>query len=245
MSTDIEGYPNLPEVHEALDVLVVAPHPDDAELGMGGAIRKLIQQGKRVGIVDLTDGEPTPFGNAEIRAAETIKASSALGLAWRYNLGMKNRYLESSLDNRHRLAGLFRLARPRWIFAPYWVDSHPDHVAATELVEASRFWSKLSKSTLPGEPFHPDRIFYYFCIHLKMIPQPAFILDISEQWPAKAASIDAYQSQFVAGRSIDPPSFLERFREEAAFWGRSIGVRYGEPFASREPVGIQHFESLI
>jgi len=238
-------FPNLPDVTHPLDVLVVAPHPDDAELGMGGAICKMLQQGRRVGIVDLTSGEPTPHGTLEIRAAETAIATAALGNPWRYNLGMRNRFLEASLENRHRLAGLFRLTRPRWIFAPYWSDAHPDHVAATELIEAARFWSKLSKSDLAGQPYHPERIYYYYCIHLKMVPQPSFILDITEQWPAKAASIDAYQSQFVAGRSSEPPSFTERLREEAAFWGKSIGVRYGEPFTSKEPIGMKGFESLI
>ena len=245
MNTALKDFPNLPDVTQPLDVLVVAPHPDDAELGMGGAIIKLLQQGRRVGIVDLTTGEPTPHGTPEIRALETLAASKALGVTWRYNLGMKNRFLEPTLENRHRLAGLFRLARPRWIFAPYWSDAHPDHVAATELVEAARFWSKLSKSDLAGQPYHPERIYYYFCIHLKLVAQPAFILDITEQWPAKAASIDAYQSQFVTGRSGEPPSFVERLREDAAFWGKAIGVRYGEPFASKEPIGIKGFDQLI
>ena len=238
-------YPNLPDVSKPLDVLVVAPHPDDAELGMGGAICKLIKQGKRVGVVDLTDGEPTPFGSPEIRASETDIASKLLGLSWRFNLGLKNRFLESNLENRHRLAGLFRLAKPRWIFAPYWSDAHPDHVAATELVEAARFWSKLSKSDIPGEPYHPERIYYYYCIHLKLVPQPAFVLDITDEWATKAASIEAYQSQFVTGRKIVPEGFMERYREEAGFWGKTIGVRYGEPFASKEPIGMTDFLSLI
>ncbi len=237
-------FQHLPDLSVALDVLVVAPHPDDAELGMGGAICKWVQQGKKVGIVDLTTGEPTPFGSPEIRAEETKVATKALGVTWRYNLGMKNRFLEPTLENRHRLASLFRLARPRWIFAPYWSDAHPDHVAATELVEAARFWSKLSKSDLAGEPYHPERIFYYFCIHLKLVPQPAFILDITDQWPSKAASIEAYQSQFVTGRTAQPP-FVEKLREDAAFWGRAIGVRYGEPFASKEPIGMKNLDSLI
>jgi N-acetylglucosamine malate deacetylase 1 len=237
-------YQQLPDVKEPLDVLVVAPHPDDAELGMGGAICKLIKQGKRVGVVDLTNGEPTPFGSPEIRAIETQRASDCLGVTWRFNLGLKNRFLEASLENRHRLAGLFRLTRPRWIFAPYWSDAHPDHVAATELVEAARFWSKLSKSDIPGEPYHPERIYYYFCIHLKLVPQPAFVLDISDEWATKAASIEAYQSQFVTGKKIEAQGFIERYREEAGFWGKTIGVRYGEPFASKEPIGMQDFQSL-
>ena len=244
MSLQNIDFTDLPDVTNPLDVLVVAPHPDDAELGMGGAICKMLQQGKRVGIVDLTSGEPTPHGSPEIRVAETAIATATLGVTWRTNLGMKNRFLEPTLENRHRLASLFRLTRPRWIFAPYWSDAHPDHTAATELVEAARFWSKLTKSDLAGAPFHPERIYYYFCIHLKLVPQPAFILDITDQWPVKAKSINAYQSQFVTGRP-DSPTFLEKLREDAAFWGRAIGVRYGEPFASKEPIGMMNFDSLI
>ena len=251
MNLDHAAFPDLPDLSQPLDVLVVAPHPDDAELGMGGAICKMIHQGHRVGIVDLTNGEPTPFGSPEVRAIETAIATKALGNPWRYNLGLKNRFLEPTIENRHRLASLFRLARPRWIFAPYWSDAHPDHTAATELVEAARFWSKLSKSDLEGKPFHPERIYYYFCIHLKLVPQPAFILDITDEWPAKADSIEAYQSQFVTGRQFvtgqltDPPSFIEKLREDAAFWGKAIGVRYGEPFASKEPIGMKNLDSLV
>jgi N-acetylglucosamine malate deacetylase 1 len=238
-------YPNLPKLVRPLDVLVVAPHPDDAELGMGGSIAKMLRDGLQVGVVDLTNGEPTPYGTPEIRALETQAASDALGIVWRTNLGMRNRFLEPTLENRHRLAGLFRLTRPRWIFAPYWQDAHPDHIAATSLVEAARFWSKLTKSDLAGEPFHPKRIFYYYCIHLKHIPQPAWISDISQHWEQKAASIRAYHSQFIQGREDVEPSLLEQFREEAATWGRAIGVRYGEPFASKEPLGMTSFDSLI
>lgn len=240
-----EAYPNLMVPERPLDILVVAPHPDDAELGMGGTISKLVAGGWQVGILDLTDGEPTPYGSPECRAKETREANEILGSPWRYNLGWKNRFLESSLENRHRLAGLFRLTKPRWIFAPYWQDAHPDHVAATELVEAARFWSKLSKSDLAGSPFHPERIFYYFCIHLKLHPQPAWIMDISDQWDAKSRAIEAYRSQFIVGReSLDPP-FVDRLREEAAYWGKLICTRYGEPFASKEPIGLRDLANLI
>jgi N-acetylglucosamine malate deacetylase 1 len=237
-------YPDLPPIDSPLDILVVAPHPDDAELGMGGTIALLCSQGKKVGVLDLTNGEPTPYGSPEIRREETAIANHALGNPWRYNVGMRNRYLEPSIENRHRLAGLFRLTKPRWIFAPYWSDAHPDHVAATELVEAARFWSKLTKSDIPGEPFHPSRIFYYYCIHLKLVPQPAFIVDITQHWESKAASVNAYQSQFVTGRGSESLSFLERYREEAGFWGKAIGSRYGEPFASKEPIALRDLESL-
>lgn len=228
-----------------LDVLVIAPHPDDAELGMGGAILKMIDEGLRVGVLDLTDGEPTPHGTPELRAEETAQATELLGLGWRENLGLTNRCLEPTLEARGKLAEVFRRTRPRWLFAPYWEDAHPDHVAATPLIEAARFWSKLSKSELAGEPHHPERIYNYYCVHLKLTPQPAFILDISDQWETKLAAISCYQSQFVTGRPSEPPTFLDGLRDEAAYWGKAIGARYGEPFSCREPIGLRSLETLV
>jgi len=227
-----------------LDILVIAPHPDDAELGMAGAILKFKAEGRRVGVLDLTNGEPTPHGSVETRQRETSAATSILGLDWRGNLGLPNRSLEPTLEARAQLAGVIRQQRPRWLFAPYWIDAHPDHVAASELVDAARFWAKLTKSDLPGEPHHPQRIYNYFCIHLRQAIVPAFVLDISEHWEKKAASIAAYQSQFVTGRTTEPPTFLDQLRDEAAYWGKMIGVRYGEPFACREPLGLRSMAEL-
>lgn len=227
---------------ETLDVLVVAPHPDDAELGIGGGIVQLLRKGLKVGIVDLTTGEPTPHGTPERRAAETARASEILGLPWRRNLELPNRALQASLDARARLAELFRETRPRWIFAPYWIDAHPDHLAAIELVEAARFWSKLTKTTMAGSPFHPARIFNYYCIHLKQHLQPAFVLDISDVWPIKLQAIQAYESQFGSEQKA---GFFERIEIEARYWGASIGVTYGEPLTCREPLGLRDLTALI
>jgi N-acetylglucosamine malate deacetylase 1 len=228
-----------------LDILVIAPHPDDAELGMGGAILKFKKEGRRVGVLDLTNGEPTPHGSPEIRAKETASASVVLGLDWRDNLGLPNRSLEATIDARAKVAGVIRQQRPRWLFAPYWIDAHPDHVAATQLVEAARFWAKLTKTDLPGEPHHPQRIYNYYCVHLKMAPQPEFVLDISNEWEQKLAAIRCYESQFITGRSTEPPVFLDALRDEAAYWGKAIGTRYGEPFACREPVGLTTMLGLL
>jgi len=228
-----------------LDILVIAPHPDDAELGMAGAILKFKKEGLRVGVLDLTSGEPTPHGSPEIRARETAAATAILRLDWRENLGLPNRSLEATLENRAKLASVIRQQRPRWLFAPYWIDAHPDHVAATQLVEAARFWAKLTKTDLPGEPHHPQRIYNYYCVHLKMAPQPAFVLDITEEWEQKLAAIRCYESQFIAGRSKSPPMFIDALRDEAAYWGKAIGTQYGEPFACREPVGIRTTVGLI
>ncbi len=228
-----------------LDVLVIAPHPDDAELGAAGGILRMLAEGLRVGVLDLTSGEPTPHGSPEIRARETAAADAVLGLTWRGNLGLPNRELEATLENRRLLAEIFRLARPARLLAPYWVDAHPDHTAAVELVEAARFWAKLTKTEMRGEPFHPRRIYHYYCVHLKLAPQPAFVLDISEYWERKAAAIACYESQFITGRDPGPPSFLEKLRDQASWWGQTIGVRYGEPYASREPIGVKGWGELV
>ena len=230
---------------ETLDILVIAPHPDDAELGMGGAIMRFLDEGLKVGILDLTSGEPTPYGTPEKRQAETSEATKILGVPWRQNLGLPNRSLEPTLEARAKIAGVIRTTRPRWLFAPFWEDAHPDHVAATQLVEAARFWAKLTKTEMPGTPFHPERIYNYYCVHLKMAPQPAFILDISRDWERKLAAIECFHSQFIEGRSTEPPTFLDRLRDEAAFWGKTIGVAYGEPFQCREPLGLKSCQNLI
>lgn len=230
---------------EPLDFLVVAPHPDDAELGMGGTIAKMIDEGMRVGVLDLTTGEPTPHGSEEIRQLETAKATDALKLTWRGSAGLTNRKLEATLEARELIASFFRMLRPRWLFAPYWVDAHPDHVAATELVEAARFWSKLSKTDMPGERYHPERIYYYYCIHLRLAIQPSWIVDISEHWERKIDSVKAYESQFITGRPQDPPTFLDRVRDDAAYWGKLINRPYGEPFATREPLALNSLRDLF
>lgn len=228
-----------------LDVLVIAPHPDDAELGMGGAILQFRAEGLRVGVLDLTSGEPTPFGSPEIRDAETAAATKILELDWRENLGLPNRSLEHTLENRRKLAEVFRRVRPKWLFAPYWVDAHPDHVAATSMIEAARFWSKLTKTDMAGEPFHPPRILYYWCVHLRVVDPPSFVVDISEHWDRKRAALECYASQFITGRPMEPPTLIDRLRDQAAYWGWSIGTRYAEPFWSREPIGVRGLKELL
>jgi bacillithiol biosynthesis deacetylase BshB1 len=236
---------NLEFPAQPLDVLVIAPHPDDAELGMAGAILRYKADGRRVGVLDLTSGEPTPFGSLELRAQETAQATKILGLDWRGNLGLPNRSLQSTLESRALLAGVFRQLRPRLLFSPFWVDAHPDHVAAVDLIEAARFWSKLTKTEMPGEPHHPARVLYYNCVHLRLVEKPAFVLDITPFWEQKLASIQCYRSQFITGRAQTPPTFIDRLRDQAAYWGWSIGTAYAEAFHSREPVGISSMRDLI
>jgi bacillithiol biosynthesis deacetylase BshB1 len=228
-----------------LDALVVAPHPDDAELGMGGTIIRLIQHGWSLGILDLTSGEPTPLGSTQKRSEETAAANAALGRPWRENLGLPNRSLEPTLLHRRSLAAVFRRVRPRLLFAPYWEDAHPDHTAAAKLVEDARFWSKLTKSDIAGEPFYPARILYYFSVHLRIAERPSLVLDISEQVDGKVAALKCYRSQLVDNQPAGGPGVIESVCDRTRFWGQLAGVRHAEPFASREPIGLALLDGLL
>lgn len=228
-----------------LDLLVIAPHPDDAEIGVGGTLLRSRAQGMRVGIIDLTSGEPTPHGSPEIRASETAAATEILGVDWRENLGLPNRSLEATLEARRALAGVFRRTRPKILCMPYWEDAHPDHVAATQLAEAARFWAKLSKTDFPGEPYWPPIVLYYFSIHLRTHPRPAFVMDISDEIEAKMRAIACYESQFAAGRNSRSLGPVNDIRDRARYWGWSIGASYGEPFASREEIGLRSLAALL
>jgi bacillithiol biosynthesis deacetylase BshB1 len=225
--------------------LVIAPHPDDAEIGMGGTIPLLLSEGRRVGILELTDGEPTPLGSRAGRRRETEAATQVLGVEWRRQLDLPNRKLEHTLEARWAVAAVIRETRPRVLFAPYWEDAHPDHVAATALVEAARFWAKLTKTDLPGEPHYPQHIFYYFNMHLRAHERPAFVLDVSDHFETKIRAVACYASQFGPERGPDGARFIDDLRARGRYWGWTIGRTYGEPFASREPVGLIGLGSLV
>ena len=212
---------------------------------MGGTIIRLLEHGWSLGILDLTNGEPTPLGTPVRRAAETAAANAALGNPWRQNLGLPNRSLEPSLAHRRSLAAVFRRVRPRLLFAPYWEDAHPDHTAATKLVEDARFWSKLSKSDIPGEPFHPSRILYYFSVHLRIVERPSLAIDISDQLERKVAALRCFQSQLVENQPEGRPGVIESVCDRTRYWGHFIGVRHAEPFASREPIGLRGLDDVL
>jgi len=228
-----------------LDVLAVGPHPDDVVLGMGGAVLSFKQAGLRVGILDLTTGEPTPHGSLATRAAETAEATGVLGVDVRVRLDLPNRHLEPTLDARRQVASVFRRYRPRLVFLPYWEDAHPDHLAATQLIEAARFWAKLTKTDMPFKPHYPEKLVYYYSIHLRLHPTPSFILDISAHLDRKMQAIRCYQSQFVTGRSDRFPTLLDDLRDRARYWGSCIGVAYGEAFRTREQVGLRRIDALV
>ena len=216
--------------------LVVAPHPDDAELGMGGTMILLKHTGNRVVIMDLSSGEPTPYGSDEKRGRETGKASAVLGVKERLNLGLPNRYLCDDKESRLLLAEKIRIIRPDALFIPLAEDAHPDHVAAHSLCTGARFYAKYTKISLEGDPWYVGHVFHYSCSHLRAIPRYSFLVDISIFFEKKIEAVRCYRSQF-----IDNPknrSVFECVRSRDKYFGSLIGAEYAEPFFSSEALAV-------
>ena len=224
------------------NILVVGPHPDDQELGMGGSIIRLAQQGHDVLLLDMTNGEPTPHGSPEIREREWTAAAKILGVKRRL-LGLTNRQVEHSLASRHAVAGVIREHQASIVFLPYFEDAHPDHLATTRIVEDARFDAKLTKIDLPGQPIYPKWLIYYYCTHLRHVASPSFCMDITEQMDAKERSILAYESQFVIPEKNR--KIVDWLREMNGYMGSRIGTRYAEPFFTREPLGLASLDGVV
>ncbi len=225
-----------------MNIIVVGPHPDDQELGMGGTIARLADQGHDVLLLDMTDGEPTPHGDPETRAAEAARAAGILGVKRRL-LGLPNRVLEHSIEARHCVAGAIREHRAEMVFTPALPDAHPDHAATTRIVEDARFDAKLTKTDLPGEPIYPRRLFYYYCTHLLTIPQPDFLVDITGYEDRKRSAILAYQTQFVLPESNR--GIVDSLDASAGYFGSRIRTAAAEPFSTKEPLGLASLDSLV
>ena len=221
-------------------ILVIGPHPDDQELGMGGTIVKLVRQGHRVHVVDMTNGEPTPRGSVETRAREAAAAARVMGVE-RTLLGLKNREVTHDVASRHKLAALIRVHRPDWLFLPYPTDAHPDHVAVTRIGEDARFDAKLTKTDIPGEPWHPRRIIYYFCTHLRINFPATFCVDVSDTIEDKMRACACYESQ---GLGADG-GLGQMVRTVAAYFGTRINTAYAEPFFTYEMLGFAGLDQLI
>jgi bacillithiol biosynthesis deacetylase BshB1 len=237
-------------------ILVVAPHPDDAELGMGGTIARLADQGHRVTILDLTDGSPTPSGTRETRLPEAAMALQALapaggtGSLSRILLDLPNRTVEHTIVARHKVAGVIRAVQADIVFMPHPEDAHPDHLAATRIAEDARFDAKLTGLALPlppgftsmGPPLYPRWVIYYFCSHLRTVPQPSFVFDITGCEARKRASIMAYRTQFVENeKNRHVPDWIAA---QDRYMGSRINAAAGEAFWMREPMGLTGLASL-
>ncbi|TVQ54005.1 MAG: bacillithiol biosynthesis deacetylase BshB1 [Phycisphaerales bacterium] len=224
------------------NILVVGPHPDDQELGMGGTIARLAEQGHRVLLLDMTNGEPTPFGDPETRAKEAAAAAKILGVERRL-LGLPNRMVVHSIEARHQVAGVIREHQAEIVFTPYFEDAHPDHIATTRIVEDARFDAKLSKIDLPGDPIYPRWLFYYYCTHLRHVANPSFLIDTAGYEQRKREAIVAYETQFV--KPEKNRRVVDWLEAQGRYFGSRVGTDAAEPFFTKEPIGLNGFSSLV
>jgi len=242
-------------VPESLDILAIAAHRDDIEQTCGGTLLKAAQRGQRTGILDLTQGEMGTRGTAEDRAHEADDAAKMLQVSWRRALDIPDGRVENTWENRLKVANAIRETRPRVVILPYWKGRHPDHYTASVLGYEACFLAGLAKLAVSHQPsaasrgiskqkdsLPPHRPFKIVYATLYYDIRPSFVVDISQQFEAKFASILAYRSQFSdqeAGKDLFPAEKEIRARVEAMarFYGMLGGVTYAEPFLQKE-VGL-------
>ena len=230
-----------------LDILSIAAHRDDVEQTCGGTLLKAAQRGQRTGILDLTQGEMGTRGTAEQRAREASDAAAILGSQWRRALNIPDGRVENTWENRLKVAAVIRETRPRVLILPYWKGRHPDHYTASILGYEACFLAGLAKLAIGSasserQPLAPHRPFKIVYATLYYDIRPTFVVDISDQFEAKFASILAYKSQFSnqdAGKDLFPAHEEIRARVDAMarFYGMLGGVTHAEPFLQKE-VGL-------
>ncbi len=224
-----------------MKIACIGSHPDDVELAMGGTLLRLVEKGNEVVLIDLSDGEPTPFGSVEIREKESKEAARILGVN-RISLQNKNRYFLDTFNAREELAEVFRENKIDLIFTHYEFDSHPDHTYASKITDAARFYSKLTKSNMKGEPHFPKKIIYYFPNHIHLNLLPSFCIDITKYIDTKLKALYSYHSQFIAkGNGI----VIEEIKCVNKYYGLRIGKEFAEPFFLRESIDLDFFKDLI
>jgi N-acetylglucosamine malate deacetylase 1 len=224
---------------EPLDVLAFAPHPDDAEIGCGGALALAARRGRRVGVVDLTDGERATRGSPKRRAAEKSEATRILGLSERIALGLPDGELGRSREAVALVVEVLRDLSPYTVLAPNDVDRHPDHEAAGRLVRQGCFEAGLG-SVGSGALHRPAHQFSYMA-HSPF--DPSFVVDISAVWEQKRAAVACYRSQFSPDGSgpataLSGGGFLKLLEVRTRWFGAMIGGRHGEPYLCRGPVPL-------
>ncbi len=227
---------------ERLDVIAVGAHPDDVEIACGGTLAKLVTQGYRVGIVDLTDGEPTPGSpGPEVRLAEADRAAKVLGIHERINLQLPNRRLFDNFENRVALATEFRRWRPRLVigFGAKTPMASPDHFQAMQITDAAVFYSRLTKwdDYFGGLCVHAisRQLYFRLAFEPDLIPGEAshLTVDIGATLDAKVQSVLCYETQF-AGK----PYIEQRVRAAALVSGTAAGVAAGEVFVAAKPFAV-------
>lgn len=235
---------------ETLDVIAVGAHPDDCEIGCGGTLAQLATTGLRVGIVDLTDGEPTPgCPSPDVRLAEAQAAADALGIAKRIVLDLPNRRLFDSFENRVALATEFRRYRPSLVIGigDRTPMASPDHWQAMQITDAAVFYSRLSKwdDHFDGLTVHtiPRQIHYSLMMESNVIGDgpKQFVHDISESFERKMAAVRCYQTQFPAAKAY----VFEKVEAIASIRGFAAGFKYGEAFTSTKAIGSRDLYNTL
>jgi len=234
--------------YDGLDLLVFAAHPDDAEIGMGGTIAKHTRSGQRVGIIDLTYAEMSSNGDVETRQREAEEAGHALGLAVRENLGLPDRRLASVPEQVDRMVSAIRRYRPRRVFAPYYVDRHPDHIACSRMAEEAVFNAKLRRYMPDVPAWTPESLIFYF---INDAHAPGIVVDITEDQARKMTALRAYRSQFEPGGSdpsapgrVETPltrGYLEAVEARDRLLGQPHRMVYAEGFIAKGPVRFDYF----
>lgn len=229
-----------------LDILVLASHPDDAELGCGGTILKHVAMGHKVGVVDLTKGELGTRGTPETRAKEASDSAKVLGLAVRENLGLPDGYFQNDREHKLEVVKAIRKFQPDIILANARYDRHPDHGRGSELAFEAAFLSGLAKvsTSVDGreqELWRPKALYHY--IQSQWLT-PDFVIDISEYWDKKMEAIRAFRTQFYDPNNKEPntyisdPGFMKLLESRANELGHAIGAKYGEGFNVRRFIGV-------
>jgi bacillithiol biosynthesis deacetylase BshB1 len=222
----------------SVDILAFGAHPDDVELGACGTLIRAARAGAKTGVISLTRGEMGTRGTLEARAREFDTASLVMGVTHHEMLSLPDGRLSADETSREAVIREIREHRPRIVLLPYWEDRHPDHPAASRIVEEAAFLSGLRKRDTGLEPHRPSQLVYYMCTWEF---EPSFIVDISDVIEEKRRALRAYGSQVYnpGAAAHEPPTFIasEHFHElvfsRMEHYGHLIGRKYGEPFKIR------------
>ncbi len=232
---------------EKLDILVLAAHPDDAELSCGGTIAAHIAQGKKVGIIDLTRGELGTRGTPEIRAQEASAAQHMLGVSMRENMGFADGFFVNDEEHQRALIRVLRKYQPEMVLTNALADRHPDHARAAALVRDACFFAGLRKieteeESKPQQPWRPAKLYHFI---QSVYQKPDVVVDISAYWETKMQAIQCFKSQFDSSDTKEPqtflttPIFLQFVEARARELGHAIGVAYGEGFNVEKQIGVK------
>jgi bacillithiol biosynthesis deacetylase BshB1 len=231
-----------------VDLLAIAPHPDDAELICGGTLIRAADHGYRTGLLDLTAGEMGSHGTPELRAAESQRAAEILGLATRRVLGLSDARIRNDDESRTALIAVIRELRPRTVILPYLEGRHPDHRVASQLAYDACYLSGLKNYPAPGEPHRPRKVIYALAYREHAV-KPTFVVDISAAFERKLEAIRCYSSQFDGVKSLGElfPAEVPLYdlvRIQDAHYGSLIRAAYAEPFYTRETLLVDDVVEL-